>query len=132
MLFTLHAKDTAADNLLAKCKLGFVACDLAPDVIEKAPLAKIQAGLTTLAKANVTIPISAWLVLVKKTCWDHIDGERFDKFLMTFRPWPLSGEVKAFSFEKGFSFWGGFVQTGERLDFWIGSGRCRGVRMLVL
>jgi hypothetical protein len=98
----LPLQDKDADNLAAKIKLGHMACELAPDWIEKQPLSKIQVNLTALAAAKVAIPIGTWLVLIKKTCWDHLDAERFDKFLQTFRPWSLPSDPKALTNESGF------------------------------
>ncbi len=77
--------------MVAKIKLGYAACELAPEPIVNLPLAKIK-GNMELLKNHVEFPIHVWIILVQKACWDHIEAERFDKFVQAFRPWRLLGD----------------------------------------
>ncbi len=90
-LVSLH-KDTEANNLAAKCKLGFAALELAPDVIEKLPLDKLILNMSMLIKAKIPLTLMIWMVLVVKVCWSHIGSERFEKLVQVLRPWLLADD----------------------------------------
>ncbi len=75
--------------MAAKIKLGYAACLIAPDVIMKTPLLQIRGAMSLLIAASYQVPVEAWLVFLMKTCCEHIDNERFDKFVVAFRPWRL-------------------------------------------
>jgi hypothetical protein len=84
-------KDIDANNLAAKIKLGFMACEIAPDVIEKVPVAKIAVNLKALIVGKIAIPANVWLTYIRLSCWSYVDTEHFSEFVAAFRPWRLDG-----------------------------------------
>ncbi len=82
-------EDKIADTLQLKIKLGYLACDLAPPVIERSSLPRIKICMQGLYKELETCPMAVWLTLIKKSVWEHLEHERFDNFVTCLRPWRL-------------------------------------------
>jgi hypothetical protein len=83
-----------ADRLSAKIKLGFAACQLAPDQIDKIPIQLVRQTMDALRTAHIACPAVVWLHLVWKTACEHVEHERFDMFVQTFRPWRMPSDSK--------------------------------------